>query len=449
MKNSLEGFAVASKSAGPGGVSTPGAVVIGGDHMGLGIVRSLGRRGIPVLILDDHHCISRYSRYAWKALRVDDLRDEQTTIDTVLEVGRRFHLKDWVLFPTRDETVAAFSAHRTRLKEFYRVPTGDWNIIQWAWNKKRTYELANRLNIPCPITFNPPSASELQMLYSRLPLAIKPAIKENFFYATGAKAWRADTREELDLLYEKALRQIRPEEILIQEIIPGSGQDQFSYCAFVQNGQPHSTLTARRARQHPREFGRAATYVEAADVPAVAELAERFLRAIRYHGLVEIEFKRDPRDGKYKLLDVNARTWGFHSIGEGCGVDFSYLAYADQAGLPLEPVQGRPGVGWLRLLTDIPTAIADLAHGSLSLREYCRTICATRVESVFCWKDPLPAVAEIALLPYLVKKKFFSRENRPGVATDSPSYQGDQRMKLPVAQDSPELRLGGHTIPER
>ncbi len=391
--------------------STIGALVVGGDHTGLGIVRSLGRRGIPVFILDDHHSISSYSRYAWKALRVDDLRDERSTVNTVLETGRRFNLENWVLFPTRDETVAAFSKHRARLEQFFRVPTGEWDSIQWAWNKKKTYELASRLDIPCPTTFNPASADELSALYSRLPLAIKPAVKENFFYATGAKAWRADTPEQLHLLYEKAACQIRPEEILIQEIIPGDGRDQFSYCAFVRKGRPHSTLTARRARQHPREFGRAATYVETVDVDEIEELSERFLREIEYHGLVEIEFKRDPRDGQYKMLDVNARTWGFHSIGEACGVDFSYLVYADQAGLPVEPARGKPGVGWLRLLTDLPTAVADVAHGSLSLREYCRSICATRVESVFCWKDPLPAVAEIALLPYLVQKKYLSKKN--------------------------------------
>jgi hypothetical protein len=34
-------------------------------------------------------------------------------------------------------------------------------------------------------------------------LAIKPALKENFFYATGAKAWRAQTMEELRQIYGK------------------------------------------------------------------------------------------------------------------------------------------------------------------------------------------------------------------------------------------------------
>ena len=385
-----------------------GAVVVGGDHPGLAIARSLGRRGIPVVILEDQHCISLYSRYVRRVVRVADILDERRTVDAVLEAGRRWNLANWVLLPTRDETVAAFSRHRNELAAFFRVSTGEWQSVQWAWDKKKTYDLSETLGIPCPKTFNPRGVQELPELYSRLPLAIKPAVKENFFYATGAKAWRADTVEQLHGFYEKAARQIRPEEILIQEIIPGDGREQFSYCAFVRDGRPHSTLTARRARQHPREFGRAATYVETVDVPAIEELSERFLKAIEYSGLVEIEYKRDPRDGKYKLLDVNARAWGFHGIGAGCGVDFPYLLFADQLGFPLEPVRAKAGVGWLRLLTDIPTAISDLGHGSLSIAEYLRTLRATRVESVFNWRDPLPSLAEMGLLPYIIVKKLLT-----------------------------------------
>jgi D-aspartate ligase len=121
---------------------------------------------------------------------------------------------------------------------------------------------------------------------------------------------------------------------------------------------------------------------------------------------VEIEYKRDPRDGKYKLLDVNARTWGFHSIGSASGVDFPYLIYADQMGLPIGPVRAKPGVGWLRLVSDIPTAISDFSHGSLSFGTYIKSLRATRVESVFNWQDPLPSVAEFIMLPYLAGKKY-------------------------------------------
>jgi len=70
------------------------------------------------------------------------------------------------------------------------------------------------------------------------------------------------------------------------------------------------------------------------------ELSERFLRAIDYYGLVEMEYKLDPRDSQYKLLDVNARTWGYHALGAAAGVDFSYLLYCDQVGLPVSVVTG-------------------------------------------------------------------------------------------------------------
>jgi D-aspartate ligase len=386
---------------------TVGALVIGGEHPGLGIARSLGRRGIPVYVLDDQHSISKFSRYATRVIRVRDLRDEATTVDAVLEVGQRLGLKGWVLFPTRDETVAAFSRHRSRLAEFFRVTTPDWDCVRWAWDKTNTHILAKELGIPAPETWNPRSLEELSALYPRLPLAIKPAVKENFFYATGAKAWRADTPEQLNQLFIKASQQIKPEEIMVQEIIPGDGERQFSYCAFFRDGRPHSTLVAVRKRQHPREFGRAATYVESIELPVIEELAERFLKAINYYGLVEIEFKQDPRDGQYKLLDVNARTWGFHSLGFPAGVDFPYLLYADQLGEQLDHCRGQSGIGWLRLITDLPTAWSQLLLGQLGVGSYLNSLQRTRVESVFCWKDPLPSLGEAFLLPYMVVKKYF------------------------------------------
>ena len=383
-----------------------GAVVIGGEHPGLGIARSLGRRGIPICIIDDQHSISQFSRYATRVVRVKDLRDEKNTVDSVMEIGHRYGLKGWVLFPTRDETVAAFSRHRERLAEFFRVTTPAWETVRWAWDKKNTYDRAAELGIPVPRTYNVMTEKDLAGLYNRLPLAIKPAVKENFFYATGDKAWRAETPEQLNNLFRRARQQIRPEEILIQEIIPGSGIQQYSYCAFFRDGEAQSTLVARRLRQHPREFGRAATYVETIEHPEVEELSERFLKAINYYGLVEVEFKQDPRDGQLKMLDVNARTWGFHSLGVPAGVDFPYLLYADQVGRSVESSRAKAGVGWLRAITDVPTVASDLWASELSLRSYLRSLRNTRTESVFCLRDPLPTLAEVLMLPYLAAKKY-------------------------------------------
>ena len=145
----------------------------------------------------------------------------------------------------------------------------------------------------------------------------------------------------------------------------------------------------------------------------IEELSERFLKAINFYGLVEVEFKRDPRDGQFKLLDVNARTWGFHSIGIPAGVDFPYLLFADQTGVNVERSRGKAGVGWLRMVTDVPTFFVDLWDRELNLASYWNSLEEDRAESVFCARDPLPSLAEIVMLPYLVTKKYFAKSGPP------------------------------------
>jgi predicted ATP-grasp superfamily ATP-dependent carboligase len=152
--------------------------------------------------------------------------------------------------------------------------------------------------------------------------------------------------------------------------------------------------------------------VETTELPEIEELSERFLRAIDFYGLAEIEFKQDPRDGQYKILDVNARAWGFHGLGQAAGVDFPYLLFADQMGYPTEPCRAKAGVGWLRLLTDAPTVLRDVFGGRLSVGGYIQSVRRTKTEAVFSWDDPVPSLAEFLLLPYLLKKKLVSKDSR-------------------------------------
>ena len=384
-----------------------GAIVVGGDSQGLGIVRSLGRRGIPVCIIDDELSIARFSRYATHAMQVVDLRDERRTVDTVLDIGQRLGLKGWVLYPTRDETVAAFSRYRSELMEWFCVPTPDWSKVQWAWDKRNTYRLAQELAIPTPRTWYPCDLKELEQVEADLPLAIKPAIKEHFIYATKAKAWRVNSREELVERFQQARALVGPGAAMIQELIPGDGQQQFAYCAFFKDGHAVGSMVAQRRRQHPPEFGRASTFVETLDLPLLETLSERFLQAIDYYGLVELEYKLDPRDGQYKLLDFNARTWGYHTLGARAGVDFPYLLFADQLGDLVEPCRTQAGVRWIRLATDLSTGVLEIFSGRLDWLAYLRSLRGFHVESVFSREDPLPGLIELALIPYLYIKRGF------------------------------------------
>jgi D-aspartate ligase len=387
--------------------SAIGAVVLGGDYQGLGIARSLGRRGTPVHVLDDERSIARFSRYTGRAVRVTDLRDERRTVQTLLALGKSHGLEGWVVFPTREETVAALSRHRDQLTQYFRIPTAGWEVVRWAWDKRNTYRRAQALGIPTPRTWYPRSADDVSEIEAEPPFAVKPAIKEHFFYATKAKAWRAETHAQLRDLVRRALAIVGRPEVIVQELVPGDGRHQFAYCALFKEGEALATMTCRRRRQHPPEFGRASTYVETVDAPEIELLSERFLRDIGYYGLAELEYKLDPRDGRYKLLDVNARTWGYHSLGQRAGVDFPALLYADQLGERVEPRRAEVGVRWVRLATDVPTGLLEMARGRLRGRAYLRSLLRADTEAVFDRRDPLPSLAETVLIPYLAVRRGF------------------------------------------
>jgi predicted ATP-grasp superfamily ATP-dependent carboligase len=383
----------------------PGALVIGGDYQGLGIARSLGRRGIPVAVLDDEISIAPRSRYVQRSLRVPSLRSSEATTDALHEAARRFGLDGWVLFPTREETVAAVAQNRDELARTFRVPTPRWDSVRVAWDKRQTYQVAERLGIDVPRCWFPRSEADLSEIAFDHPVIIKPAIKEHFFYETGAKAWRADDPAELLDKFRLATAIIPAEEVIVQELVPGGGDGQLAYCAFFKDGEPVGTMTAVRRRQHPSDFGRASTFVETVDLPELEAPALRLLREMDYYGLVELEFKRDERTGAVKLLDVNARTWGYHGLGAAAGVDFPALLHRDQVGLPVQPCRARAGVRWVRLTTDVPNAVRDIRRGRIRAADYLRSLRGIDVGAVWAADDPLPAVAELGILPRLAMRR--------------------------------------------
>jgi predicted ATP-grasp superfamily ATP-dependent carboligase len=356
-------------------------------------------------VVDDETSIARASRYVRNVVRVRDLRSEASLLEALTTARQRLGLSGWVLFPTRDENVAAIAANRDALRHDFRVPTPDLASVRRAWDKRETYRLAAELRIPIPRTWFPRAEADLAAIDIEVPAVVKPAIKEHFFYVSGEKAWRADGRTELVSSFRRAADIVDEGEVIIQEMIPGGGEEQYAYCAFFRDGRAVASMTVRRRRQHPSDFGRASTYVETVSLPELTEPSMRFLSAIGYYGLVELEYKRDPRDGAFKLLDVNARTWGYHTLGAVAGVDFPYLLFLDQVGAGVPEVHARPGIRWVRLATDVPNAVRDIRAGTLRTRDYLRSLRGVDTEAVFCLRDPLPALYEVALLPYLAVKR--------------------------------------------
>ena len=277
----------------------------------------------------------------------------------------------------------------------------------WAADKRKTHELAVALGVPTPLTAWPRTADEAAELDVTFPVAIKPAFKERFIRATGAKAWRADSRSELVDLFRRASEIVPGEEVMVQELIPGGGTNQLAYCAFFKGGKAIASMQVRRRRQHPSEFGRASTYVETIDRAEVEEHSLAVLRHLDYYGLVELEYKFDVRTGTCKLLDINTRTWGYHTLGAAAGIDFPRLLFLDQIGEQLPAQRARIGVKWFRLLTDLPTGVLDVLARRISPGSYLRSLAEADVEAVWDLHDLRPWFAELVLLPYLIVTRGF------------------------------------------
>jgi len=382
-----------------------GALVMGGDYRGLALVRSLGRQGIQVWAINQEEQLwAGMSRFARKTLFYPRW-DREEGVAFLLDLGRKWGLEGWMLFPTSDDSVRLVSIHYKRLSEVFRVTVPPWESLERVVDKKLLHQLADQVGVDRPKTYYAACREQLASLELSFPLILKPATRHELNRLTAAKAWRVDDSDSLLSRYDEACHLLPPESLMIQELIPGGGESQFSFAAACEEGRPLAYLVARRTRQFPMDFGRASTFVETVDEPGVIEPSKKLLQAIKYTGLVEVEFKRDPRDGRFKLLDFNPRVWGWYSLCEGAGVNFGYLLWLQYLRQPIPKVSVRPGVRWVRMTSDLLASLEEILGGRLSMSEYLRSVFGPKESAIFSWDDLLPGLLEIPLLSYVASRR--------------------------------------------
>jgi predicted ATP-grasp superfamily ATP-dependent carboligase len=381
-------------------IEATGALVIGGNLNGLSIARSLGRHGIPVWVTTPPNInLASCSRYTLRTLPWPK-GEYEAQAEYLSDLGELYHLDQWVLFPTSDESAALLSKFHTVLSGRFRVSTPTWDVLRWAYDKRLTYRLAAGEKVDYPSTFYPATEADLEAVACAFPAILKPATHAVINRFTADKAWPVANREELLAGYRKARELVPPDLILVQELVPGGGESQFSYAALCCDGQSIASLTARRTRQYPIDFGYSSSLVETLDIPEIVAPSRRLLAAIRYTGLVEVEYKFDARDGRYKLLDINPRLWTWSALGGRAGVDFPYLLWQMMAGMPVPQQTGRAGVHWVRMSTDVPAAIHEMLRGHLSLGGYLHTLRGPLEFALIAADDPLPGLLDLPLFAY-------------------------------------------------
>jgi predicted ATP-grasp superfamily ATP-dependent carboligase len=397
MLPSAPSVSAAAETAPRGAKAVPGALVVGGALGALGVIRSLGRQGIPVCFLTHDHPIAKFSRYvehsfAWAG------PDHPGALEALLDLVRRHHLDAWVLFVCGDSEVRFAAQNHAALSKVLRLTTPPWEVARWCHDKRLTYKRASEVGVDAPWSYYPRDRDDLARLDCRFPLVLKPAMREQENPYTQAKAWRVDDWAELMARYDEAAALVGPHAVVLQEMIAGGGERQFSFAAVCDHGEPVASLVARRTRQYPIDFGYTSTFVEAIEEPAVEAAARRMLGAIGFTGLVEVEFKFDASDACFKILDINPRSWTWIGLGAAAGVDFPLIAWQMACGAAVTPVRAHPGAAWVHISRDLVAGCHEIWRGRRSLADYLKSFGRRLVFAAFAKDDPLPAFLELPLV---------------------------------------------------
>lgn len=347
---------------------------------GLAAIRSLGRHGLRVIAVDNaRSALGFRSRYAEPRIAPDPGDDEDGYIAAFKAIAAE---TDDVLpvFPTHDEHLNALARHTGELGERYRFPFPSWDVLEQIQSKRHQLDTAEAIGFPIPRTFHPRSAEEAQAAGAELgfPLIVKPAANVGFRRTHKVQLFRCENAGELARAYEDAA----PFEPMVQELVPGGAEAMFTLGSYLSaDGEALGLFSGRKLRQ-TRGFTGVARVAEAVWVDDVVEQGLALLRALKFHGLSQVEMIRDRRDGTYKLIEVNPRLWQWHSLAAACGVDLPWIAYRDLVGDPLPPVLSHPsGKRWAITLA------AGASHAAQR---------PPYVDAVFARDDPKPAAVHFA-----------------------------------------------------
>jgi len=372
----------------------PPAVILGASVNGLSFARSLGRRGVPVTLLDSEPHIGLRTRYADGRLLVSCRDRPEVWLDFLNQFAAGTDSKP-VIFATSDEHNVFLATHRDELASHYRLLVPDLATMESIVNKREQYAIAEQAGIPIPITLFPESAEDLEGVLDRVPYPciLKPYRSHVGRAKIGKKVAICETRDQLrDTFMEASSDEAA---FMVQEIVPGGDRDLFGYLAFWgSDGEEVCWLTKQKLRQNPPLFGDGSLQTTL-DEPEVARLSRTLLSAFDYRGFVGVEFKRDARSETFRLMEINPRTVSGNQMAITAGVDFPWIGYRYLLGEQIDPssCRARPGVVYVNEEWDLKAFLALRRQGDLTTREWWRSFRSAEARSIFATDDPGPALA--------------------------------------------------------
>jgi len=367
----------------------------------LSAVRSLGKKGIEVTAASDHkHALSFYSRYSkYSLIYPSPLREGIESFVKFMLMQVRSKKYD-VIIPIGPYETLALSLYKEKILPYIAVPVPDYETFVKAWDKSQTFKIAVENDIPCPTTFYPQSLEEVTEISKKVdyPVIIKPRItggQGGIEYISSpnelvTKYKTMHNKPSIPLMLEYTYP-------LIQEYIPGEG---CGFYALFWNSEAKAIFALRRIREYPLTGG-PSSLRESISKPDIHELGIKVLKLLQWHGVAMVEFRRDSRDGKLKLIEVNPKFWGSLHLSIASGVDFPFLLYKLAIGEDVKLVTSyKIGLKarWL-IPWDILWYIASLRSSTTNklqiTRDFFKFLDKNLVYDTLSLDDPKPAIVQL------------------------------------------------------
>jgi D-aspartate ligase len=369
-------------------VSTPVVVLGPGGHGALGVVRSLGRLGIPVYALDSNpRMLAFSSKYCRGAFRWDmNSTDPELSITRLLEIAH--NIGKAILIPTTDAAAVFVAKNSDLLQDCFTFPQISASLANSLSNKREMYFLAKRLGVPTPNTVFPQSRNEMlhYVKEARFPVMMKP-IQTVMPNGRSSRKAIVASPEELIAKYDIMENPEFPN-VMLQEYIPGGELANWMFNGYFDaNSQCLFGLTGRKIRQH-RPYAGVTTLGVCEPNQFVAETTERFMAAVGYRGILDIGYRYDARDSLYKVFDVNPRLGcTFRLFVSGNGMDAARALYLNLTGQPVASGAAPVGRRWLVEDLDLVSSFYYWREGTLSFKDWLHSFRGVEESALFARDD--------------------------------------------------------------
>jgi predicted ATP-grasp superfamily ATP-dependent carboligase len=366
------------------------ALVLGAGVSALAVLRSLGRSGVPVFAAGADTTLVRRSRWYRPAPGDSELRDG------LAEYLRTSDLPRAVLFGCTDDWAETLAALPADLADRFPAVVAEPHVLRALTDKEAFAEAARAAGVATPRTQRLSGPDDLAALSDQelVGAFLKPADSQRFSQRFGVKALSVRDRAHA----EQLLGPLAEEQhvMLLQEYIPGPPTGHVFLDGYVDRaGVMRACVARRRLRMHPPDFGNSTLSVTVPEEEAgdAVDSLRLLFHTLGYRGLFDAEFVYDQRDGRFKVIEVNARPWWQLGILSACGVDVVPMAYRDALGLPIRSIEGyRVGCTWVHPLPDARSwwATRGRGAGGFPPRYWLRD-----ANAVYSRDDPGPAVEEL------------------------------------------------------